>query len=91
MIIDFEWDERKRVANLDRHGIDFLRAVELFDGRPVMTIASPYPDEERFLTTGVLEDCFITAVWTFRGESLRLISVRRARDDERNAHHSRHG
>ena len=27
----FEWDERKRKENLDRHGIDFEDAARLFD------------------------------------------------------------
>jgi uncharacterized DUF497 family protein len=34
--MNFEWDEVKRVINLARHGIDFGKALELFDGRPVL-------------------------------------------------------
>jgi len=39
--MDFEWDEAKRLANLEKHGVDFLRAQMLFDGRPVITAQSP--------------------------------------------------
>lgn len=30
----FEWDEAKRLANLDKHGLDFIDSIELFDGVP---------------------------------------------------------
>jgi len=33
----FEWDEAKRRRNLENHGIDFIRAQEVFDGRPALT------------------------------------------------------
>ena len=78
----FEWDDEKRDSNLVKHGIAFQRAVELFDGRPVRETLSTYPFEERWLTTGPLDDRLVTTVWTRRGESIRLISVRRARDGE---------
>jgi uncharacterized DUF497 family protein len=38
--MEFEWDEDKRAGNVARHGIDFLRAGLLFDGRPVVTRAA---------------------------------------------------
>jgi len=59
----FEWDEGKRNANLVRHGIDFLDAALLFDGRPVFTAPSPFEGEERFLTVGTLDTRFMTTVW----------------------------
>jgi hypothetical protein len=34
----FEWDEGKRRQNVAKHGIDFVRAQELFDGRRVLTV-----------------------------------------------------
>ena len=30
--MDFEWDERKRLTNLDKHGLDFVEAEEMFEG-----------------------------------------------------------
>jgi uncharacterized DUF497 family protein len=89
--MEFEWDEAKRQSNLDKHGIDFLRARRLFDGRPVVNTRSSYPDEERFLTTGMLDDLFVTVVWTERGSAIRFISARRARDAEKRAHRSLYG
>jgi len=84
----FEWDEGKRNANLVRHGIDFPDAALLFDGRPVITVPSPFEDEERFLTVGVLDRRFMTAVWTWRGDAIRIISARRSRDDEKKRYHA---
>ncbi len=28
----YEWDEAKRLATLEKHGIDFVDAVEIFSG-----------------------------------------------------------
>ena len=80
------WDEAKRQANLAKHGIDFRLMRRLFDGRPVITTTSSYPDEARFLTTGIIDDLFFTVVWTHRLHTIRLISARRARDAERRAY-----
>lgn len=87
----FEWDEEKRLLNLERHGIDFLDAGGLFDGRPVSTRGSPRDGEDRWMTTGVLEGEYVTVVWTWRDENRRLISARRARDGEERTHRDRHG
>ena len=87
----FEWDDAKRQSNLAKHGVDFLAAAALFDGRPVVTGVGRHPDEPRFLTTGELDGRFYTAVWTWRGDAVRLISIRRARDAEQRAYRSRHG
>ncbi len=57
---EFEWDAAKRLSNLGKHGIDFLRARAVFDGRPRRTERSTYTQEERFLTTGILADRFVT-------------------------------
>jgi hypothetical protein len=87
----FEWDEGKRERNRDRHKVDLLEGASLFDGRPVITVPSPRGDEARFVTTGRLGATFYTVVWTWRGEAIRLISLRRARDAEQQAHQARFG
>ncbi|MGI8475771.1 MAG: BrnT family toxin [Thermomicrobiales bacterium] len=89
--MNFEWDEAKRLSNLAKHGIDFRVGRRLFDGRPVVTIPSPFSDEARFLTTGVVDDLFITVVWTYRADGIRIISARRARNAEKGAHRSLYG
>ncbi len=87
----FEWDEEKRLLNLKRHGIDFERAGQIFDGRPVITRATLRVGEDRWMTTGHLEGRYVTVIWTWRGERIRLISARRARDGEERAHRDHHG
>jgi len=87
----FEWDETKRAANLKKHGFDLLDAVALFDGRPVITYPSPRNDEDRFVTIGILVETFVAVVWSERNDAIRLISLRKARNEERQAHHTRYG
>ena len=88
--MEFEWDEAKQRTNLAKHGIDFLDVRRLFDGRPVVTTRSPYPDEERYLTTGIIDGRFVTAIWTRRGGAIWIISARRARDAETRRYRALH-
>jgi len=87
----FEWDEGKRELNRIRHNLDLLEGAQLFDGRPVITAASPRGAEARFATTGRIGAKFYTLVWVWRGEAIRLISLRRARDAEERHHQARFG
>jgi hypothetical protein len=80
--MEFEWDEEKRLSNIAKHGIDFLDARQLFDGRPVLEAPSPYETEERFVTVGPLDERYITVVWTQRRGQVRIISARYARRTE---------
>ena len=89
--VEFESDDAKRRSNLAKHGIDFRDARRLFDGRPVVTTRSPHPNEERYLTTGIIGGRFVTAVWTRREAAIRNISARRARDAEARAYRALHG
>lgn len=85
--MEFEWDERKRQRNLDKHGIDFIRVRVLFDGRDVVSVPSPYPHEPRTLTIGVIDEALVTLVWTERGGKIRCISARPASRIERALFH----
>jgi uncharacterized DUF497 family protein len=87
----FEWDEDKRLSNIAKHDIDFVRAQDLFDGRPLTHLPSTYEAEPRRLTIGVLEGRVVTAVWTHRTEAIRFISVRRARKSEVAVYRLEHG
>lgn len=87
----FGWDEAKRRQNVAKHGVDFLRAASLFDGRSVVTWSTRRSDEERYATTGQIDGRFFTVIWTWRGDVIRLISARRARDAEQRTYRSVHG
>jgi uncharacterized protein len=88
----FEWDEAKRRSNISKHGIDFLRARLIFDGRQHLELKSPRGSEERFLRIARLEGRVIAVIWTGRGKDVvTLISARRARDEEERAYRYLHG
>ena len=84
----FEWDENKRLSNIEKHGKDFSDAVKVFDGF-VVTRQDTRADygEVRYVTTGLLDDTEITVIHTPRGNNIRIISVRRARIEERKIYH----
>ncbi len=81
--MQFEWDEEKRESNLAKHGIDFDRAILLWDGRGFIEWQSTQSEEERWLRTGTIDERFMTVIWTSRGEIVRIVSARRARDGEK--------
>jgi hypothetical protein len=90
-MVMFEWNEAKREWTIAERELDFLDAVRLFDGRPVVSVAARTETEARTLTTGQLDDGkFYTVVWMWRGEAQRIISFRRARDNEERRHHADH-
>ena len=71
--VRFEWDEDKRLANIAKHGIDFEDAQDLFDGRAVVEFDSSYVFEARRKRPGYIGDRLVTAIWTSRGDAIRLI------------------
>lgn len=79
----FEWDDAKEEANIAKHDIDFDTAIDLFDGRAVIETQSAYPEEERWQRTGIVDERFMTVIWTRRGDVIRIISARRARTNEK--------
>lgn len=38
--MEFEWDEGKRLANIDKHGIDFVRAITAWQGGVIDPVAT---------------------------------------------------
>lgn len=75
----WEWDEAKRRANLEKHGVDFAFVTD-FDWQTAVTIEDRRRDygERRFSATGLIGDRLYIVVFTPRGDGLRLISLRRA-------------
>ncbi len=88
----FEWDADKRRSNIDKHGLDFVDAQKIFDGRPRFDRESPRGDEQRCLSIAMLRDKLVAVVWTVRGtEVVRVISARRARNEEERQYRQLHG
>jgi uncharacterized protein len=88
--MQFEWDERKRVINLEKHGLDFFDVVWVFDA-PHIIVPSTQIDEARFLAIGMLEGRFVTVVYTLRSGAIRIIFFRRSRHEERRKYHALFG
>lgn len=85
--MEFEWDENKRLTNITKHGLDFLDAPLLFDA-PHIVEKSSYEAEERWLAVGVIHGTVVCLVYTWRGDVIRIISMRMARDEERRKYHA---
>ena len=82
--MDYEWDPNKAQANLDKHGVDFADAVTALEDDAAITIEDNDPDEERFITIGLdALGRILVVVYTWRDDSLRLISARKATPHER--------
>lgn len=84
----FEWDERKREANLLAHKIDFEDVIGIFDA-PFVVRRSDRNDEVRYQVFGYVNGHEVAVACTIRGENCRFISARRARRDERRKYHNR--
>jgi len=80
--MSFEFDSRKSAVNKEKHGIDFLEAQGLWDDPDVLQIPVKTSDEPRFLVIGKILETYWSGVITYRGEKIRIISVRRSRKEE---------
>ena len=78
----FEFDPLKSASNKAKHGIDFVEAQALWQDDRLVEAPVPSEVEPRFLAIGRLDGKSWTAVFTLRGEAVRIISVRRAREEE---------
>jgi hypothetical protein len=85
----FEYDTDKSLLNREKHGIDFDEAQSLWDDENRLEIPAKTVDEPRYLVIGQINGKFWSAVITYRGENTRIISVRRARDEEMELYESR--
>lgn len=80
--MDVEFDPLKSAANQAKHGIDFLDAQALWSDPALLEIPARTTDEPRFLVIGRIHRKHWSAVITYRGQTIRLISVRRSRLEE---------
>jgi uncharacterized DUF497 family protein len=92
LIVKIEFDSAKRDLTLQERGLDFARAAEVFAG-----ITFTQPDhrldygEDRFITIGILDERMVVMVWTDRGTTRRIISMRKANEREQARYQDRLG
>ena len=78
----FEFDSKKSDSNKQKHGIDFDEACALWDDPDLIEIPVQTIDEPRYLVIGTIEGKHWSGIITYRGDKVRIISVRRSRKEE---------
>ncbi|TDK39047.1 BrnT family toxin [Rhizobium deserti] len=81
--MEFEFNAEKSASNKNKHGIDFLEAQALWRDGAYLDLDARSDNEHRFARIGRIGGMLWVAIYTLRGRSIRIISVRRAHDTER--------
>ncbi|MDZ4306762.1 BrnT family toxin [Allopontixanthobacter sp.] len=86
----FEYDAAKSAANLAKHGVSLDFGQGIFDDLNLLVLPTIRhgDEEERYKVIGNVDDRLWTAIYVYRGEAIRLISVRRSNGGEQRAYHS---
>ena len=81
------YDPAKRQLTLEQRGLDFEDALHVFAGFHLTgpDLRRDY-GERREITVGMVGDMVVVLVWTMRDDSRRIISMRKASTDEREAY-----
>jgi len=79
---EFEFDKKKSQINKKKHGIDFIEAQILWEDPDRIEIQLKTLDEARYLLIGKISEKRWSAILTYRGDRVRIISVRRSRKEE---------
>jgi uncharacterized DUF497 family protein len=87
--MNFEFDEAKSSSNKTKHGIDFIAAQALWEDASRIETPALSADEPRSQVVGRIGDKVWSAFITHRNENIRIISVRRARDNEEEKYYGR--
>lgn len=80
--MNFEFDINKSISNFEKHGIDFEQAQLLWNDFNLLSLEARSTDEPRTLHIGKIGENYWTAITTNRNNNIRIISVRRARQNE---------
>jgi uncharacterized protein len=88
--MEFEWDPAKDDANRFKHGVRQAFGRRVFDDLDhiISTSIRSVDGEDRNKAVGIVDGKLYTAVHVWRGEVIRLISVRRSNGREQRDYHS---
>jgi uncharacterized DUF497 family protein len=78
----FEFDSKKSASNEKKHGINFIDA-QLLWAVPHVSLELKFTEKSRFLLISKIPSGCWAAIFTKRGKKIRIISVRRARKNEK--------
>lgn len=82
--VRFEWDERKNELNIQKHEIDFADAKDIFNETLITNLDTrKHYGEERWVALGRLKGIVVVVVYTFRGDKIRIISIRKGNKRDR--------
>ena len=87
-LFTFKFDQNKSQANLEKHGINFIDAQLLWNDPDLLEIPAKTIDEHRSLIIGKIPNKYWSSVITYRDVNIRIISVRRSRQEEVNIYES---
>lgn len=74
----------RNVGNIEKHAIDFFDAITIFDGDFLTILDDRFDyEEQRYISFGLLKGRVIAVTHAERGSKTRLISARRATQNER--------
>jgi uncharacterized protein len=87
----FDWDDRKEVANIQKHGVDFWEAQTVFFDPLMQSYADPGHGEDRFILIGqsARPRLLLVVYAESVGELVRIISAREPTAAERRAYEER--
>ena len=80
--MEFEFDSAKSMSNLVKHGISFNAVKKLWRDPKVTVARAREAVEPRWIAIACIDGKHWSAVFTYRGERIRLISARRSRTKE---------
>jgi len=84
MTIQFEWDEAKRLANIAKHGLDFVEGVAVLEEMPTFFLDDRFDyGEPRCIAIGEAKGRTLVVAFTMREDIFRILSVRKANVRER--------
>ncbi len=84
----FEFDAQKSISNKHKHGIDFIEAQKLWNDPERVEIPAKNLDEIRYMIIGRIGKDLWAGIFTLRNKNIRIISVRKARDYEKEIYES---
>jgi uncharacterized protein len=81
----FEWDPNKSKKNKKKNGISFEAAMDVWQSPRLdsASIASSLDGENRSAALGIINGTIYCVIWTSRNRNIRIISARRARNEEK--------
>ncbi len=80
--MQFEFDQNKSHSNKEKHGIDFVEGQAIWHSEAV-TFPLGREGERRKAVVGTIDEEIWSAIITMRGEKIRIISIRKARKNEK--------